>query len=123
MDNKEHLMCILDMGYGAIKERADFELSKIVENIIDPNTNATKTRTLTIQMKITPDTERQNLKVETVVKSKLEPTNPITTPMYIASDGNGEMCIVEMTPQLPGQISIDGGEQEQPGIIKLRKQA
>ena len=33
---------ILDMARGAIKERTDYEMAKIIDNILDVNTNATK---------------------------------------------------------------------------------
>ena len=119
MANQDEFKSILDMGFGAIKERADYALAEIVKNIVDPNTDARKARVLTIQMKITPDSERKNLKVDTTVKTKLEPTNPISTPLYIADDLENGLCAVEMTPQIPGQMSIDGSEQARPGVIKL----
>ena len=45
---------IIDMAHGAFKERADYEMAKILENILDPNTKAEKKRTLTIQMVFVP---------------------------------------------------------------------
>ena len=33
---------ILDMAHGAFKERTDYEMTKVIENILDPNTIATK---------------------------------------------------------------------------------
>lgn len=30
---------IIDMARGAIKERADYEMTRVVENILDPNTS------------------------------------------------------------------------------------
>ena len=32
---------IIDMARGAIKERVDYEMTRVVENILDPNTSAT----------------------------------------------------------------------------------
>lgn len=52
---------IIDMAHGAFKERADYEMAKILENILDPNTKAEKKRTLTIQMVFVPDSERQTV--------------------------------------------------------------
>lgn len=39
---------IIDMARGAIKERADYEMTRVVENILDPNTSATAARKITI---------------------------------------------------------------------------
>lgn len=33
---------ILDMGRGAFKERVDYEMQKVIDNILDLNTNAEK---------------------------------------------------------------------------------
>lgn len=33
---------ILDMAMGAIKERADYEMARIIDNILDPNTDPKK---------------------------------------------------------------------------------
>lgn len=39
---------IIDMARGAIKERVDYEMTRVVENILDPNTSATAARKITI---------------------------------------------------------------------------
>ena len=119
MDRKS----ILDMAMGAFKERADYEMSKVIENILDPNTRADKKRSITVVVELLPDSERQNLRISTVVKSKLEPTNPISTSLFITGNENGEPTIVEMVPQIPGQIGIDGTEQSDPVVLKLLKNA
>ncbi|MDP4117644.1 MAG: hypothetical protein Q8873_00425 [Bacillota bacterium] len=115
--------CILEMAMGAIQERADYEMAKIIDNILDVNTKAAKKRTLTITVDLIPDEERRQIRVNAVAKSKLEPTNPIATSLYLTGDSNGEMVAVEMVPQVPGQRAIDGSEQEQPKVLRLLKQA
>lgn len=39
--------------------------------------------------------------------------------LCITSDGNGEMVVAEMVPQIPGQMNMDGTQQEAPKILKL----
>lgn len=119
MDKKS----ILDMAMGAFKERADYEMSKIIDNITDPNTKADKKRSLTVTIDILPDAERQNLRITTTVKSKLEPTNPVSTALYITPDSNGDAMVVEMIPQIPGQMNMDSEEQSEPAILRLVKNA
>lgn len=41
---------ILDMAMGAIKERVDYEMGHIVDNILDPNTPPNKKRKLTLTL-------------------------------------------------------------------------
>ena len=114
---------ILDMAMGAFKERVDYEMAKVVDNILDPNTKAAKKRSLVLQVDIMPDDNRQHLAISTTVKSKLEPTNAVTTSLYITGDENGIPVAVEMVPQVPGQLNVYGEEQESPAILKLVKNA
>lgn len=40
MDREKMTTSILDMCMGAIKERVDYDAARVVENILDPNTDA-----------------------------------------------------------------------------------
>lgn len=117
--NERAQKSILQMARGAIQERADYEMSRLLDNILDPNTAATAQRTLTITLKLKPDDTRQNIAVNCVAKSTLAATNPVTTSLYVAD----EETIVEMVPQIPGQTAIDGPDQEAPPMLKLIKTA
>jgi hypothetical protein len=118
---EERKKSILAMAGGGIMERVDYEMTKLVENILDPNTKATAPRTLTLTIKIIPDDQRQVMAVQTVAKSTLATTNPIVTAMYLTQDENNQPCAVEMTKQNPGQIRLDGSEQEPPALLRLVK--
>ena len=50
---------ILEMARGALMERANYELERIVENILDPNTPAAKKRKLTVTLELLPDEDRR----------------------------------------------------------------
>ena len=103
-------------------ERVDYEMEKIVRNILDPNTKATGKRKITVVMELQPDEDRENIAVKFAVKSTPTPTNPSQTMLYIRSeDGTGEVKIAEMTPQIPGQYSLEGTEQEPPAVLRLIK--
>lgn len=115
MDKKS----ILEMSRGAIMERVDYEMGKVIDNILDPNTKANAKRKLTITLELVPDNERQQIVVQTTAKSTLVPTTPIITSLYVTGDGNGEMAVVEMVPQIPGQMGMDGGEQDSPKLLKF----
>ena len=54
-------------------------------------------------------------------KSTLAPTHPVATSLYVTGDENGEMVVAEMVPQIPGQLNLDGTQQEPPKILKLVK--
>lgn len=110
---------ILEMSRGAIMERVDYEMGKVIDNVLDPNTAAAKKRKLTITLELLPDDERRQIVVATQAKSTLVPTTPIITSLYVTSDAQGQMEVVEMVPQVPGQLGMDGVEQESPKLLKF----
>lgn len=111
---------LLDMASGGFKEVVDYEVSKVFDNIMDVNTKATAKRKVTVTMEFQPDDSRANVRVATVVKTSLATVNPVTTTLYVAGENStGEVQVVEMTPQIPGQTSMDAGEQPAPLILKL----
>ena len=123
MQIEEKEKSILEMGRGAIMERVDYEMAKVIKNILDENTKATGVRELTVKVKLTPDDKREVIKVDTITSSKLQPTNAIVTALYLGKDQNGAIGAIEMTPQLPGQMNFDGTEQEEPARLKMIKMA
>ncbi len=110
---------ILEMAGGGILERADYEVARIIENIADPNTKATEKRKLTLEITFAPDDSRQNIALHIVAKSKLSPTSPIVTSLFMCDDNEGGKTAYEMTPNIPGQMNIFGGVQEPPKILKI----
>jgi len=108
---------ILQMSRGAIMERADYEMSNLLDNILDANTSPTAKRKLTLTLELCPDANRETITVKCTAKSTPAPTNAVVTSLYVADQDN----IVEMTPQIGGQFTIDGGEQEPPASLKLIK--
>lgn len=103
----------------AIEERVDYEMDKVIQNILDPNTKATAKRKITLTIELTPDDERRTIGVSVTAKSTLAATNPVATALYVTSDGNGELVVAEMVPQVPGQMNMDGTQQEAPKLLKL----
>ena len=110
---------ILELCRGAMLERFDYEAEKVVDNILDVNTPATKPRSITLTLTLKPDDSRSQIFMETVVKAKIQPTNPISGSVAIIPDSNGEISLVEMLPQIPGQTNISGTEQGEPAVIQL----
>ena len=52
---------VLEMAMGAIAEITDYEVERVVANIMDPNTNATAKRKITITLTFAPDDYRQQI--------------------------------------------------------------
>lgn len=99
--NEEAKTSILQMARGAIQERIDYEMAKVIDNILDPNTSTQKKRKLTLTIELQPDDNRQTVFVNCTAKSS---TLPDESGIYIAvhhwrwrywrsgSRGNGAQC-------------------------------
>nr|DAW92449.1 MAG TPA: hypothetical protein [Caudoviricetes sp.] len=113
---------ILEMSMGAILERVDYEMGRVLDNILDPNTKPTGKRKITVSLELVPSADRRTITVLTTAKATLVPTDPVTTSLYITNQpSTGEMVVAEMVPQVPGQTALDGTEQAQPKILNFKR--
>jgi hypothetical protein len=111
---------ILEMARGAFLERVDYEMERVIDNILDPNTNATAKRKVSALLTFTPDAGRKNITIDFCVKPALVPTNTIRTTLYVAGESSdGAPRVVEMVPQIPGQLDMFRGEQEPQAILRI----
>ena len=113
MNEQNQRDSIMSMARGAFEERVDYEMDKVIQNILDPNTKATAKRKITLTIELTPDDERRTIGVSVTAKSTLAATNPVATALYVTS------VVAEMVPQVPGQMNMDGTQQEAPKLLKL----
>lgn len=115
---------ILEMARGALMERADYELTRIVENIMDINTPAIKPRKLTVTIDLRPDETRQMVVISATAKSTLVATTPIQSTFWMESDENGLPVMREALAESPDQTILpEVEEQAQPVIAMLGKAA
>lgn len=113
---------ILEAFHGALLEKADNELLRVLANIADINTSATKKRKITIELEFVPANDRKRVRVLASAKSKIEPTAPIETTLFTVSEVDQETGVVktqlhEVMDVPPGQINLDGVIAEQEIIL------
>lgn len=80
---------------GAAVERFGLLLQDVLNNIIDPNTDAKKTRSINLKFSVKPDETREFCSVEISSEAKLAPISPIKTQLFIGRDtrsGSGVAC-------------------------------
>lgn len=96
---------------GALLERVNMEIGKVLENIQDPNTDATKKRKVTITLDIEPNDRRELANVVSSVKSTLAPTTAVSASLMIGHDGR-QVIGRELKSSMPGQymVDVDSGE-------------
>lgn len=110
---------ILQMAKGAIQERVDYEVSRVIDNILDVNTKATEKRKVVLTIEMKPDEQRQVITMSATAKSTLAATTPIASSLVVTSDEDGKPMVAEIVPQVPGQMAIDGTVQEKPKLLQL----
>lgn len=119
---KINIKSILQMARGGIQELVDYEMGRVMDNILDANTKPTAKRKLTITLEFTPDDNRQMVAVASSVKSALATTNPVQTALYLSATDEGVVA-TEMTAQIPGQTGIFDAEQEPAPVLKVIRSA
>lgn len=103
-------LTLASMCGGGVQERINRCLAKISDNILDPNTEAKKKRTLTIQITFTPDEDdREDVSVDVATNVKLAPETGLSTQLWINKDfKSGEVSITEHAKgQIKGQLTLD----------------
>lgn len=119
MEERQKAQSILAMARGAISERVDYEMGRVIENIADPNTEAARPRVITLKLTLLPASDREMIYVKAEAQTKLQPTTAVQTTLGTAIDpSTGEMRFVEMTAQMPGQKLLFGDEEE-PNVLRV----
>lgn len=62
-----------DLMDGGLEERFNQELTKVWQNVYDPNTNPTAARKVVMEVKIVPNERRDSVQFHVNVSSKLAP--------------------------------------------------
>lgn len=122
--NERCVKSLVDMAAGQIRDKIDASVTKVLENIFDPSTSDIAKRQLTVTVDFVPLQERSLIHVSVATKEKLCPHKAVNTGLCVTSDGQfGEMVIVELVPEVSGQMDIDGTVTEEPVVLRLVKEA
>lgn len=112
---------------GALSERFNHELQKILENIADPNTDATKARKLTVTVTLNADEKRDVIFTKVVAKSTFVPSKQIESKLIMDLDNQGKVTGAELKSGIKGQTYLDdeGDIADDTGnkIINLKQQS
>lgn len=98
-----------ELARGALNERADVEVQRVLENINDKNTSWKKSRkvTLTLEFKAN-DENRDSVSVSIQAKSSIAPYSEVTTQLWLGKDNSGNIIAEEYVKgALPGQVVVD----------------
>lgn len=105
---------------GALTERFNYEMERVLNNVFDPNTNPKAKRQIQIVIDIVPNERRDAAEFKIDVKSKTAPPVAVAQTVFLAMDDHGNVTATEMTNQVPGQIDMNG-EVSIPRVIEFAK--
>ena len=109
------ILTLSNIANGAINERFQEELARVIKNIEDPNTDATAKRKITINVVLSPNATRDIVTAKFDTKSTLAPSYSIGTSMFVGREGEKTVCFEIGKDISPNQIVLDeGGEVKEP---------
>lgn len=105
--SEEKFVSLDTLAQGAAVEMFNDELSKVFENILDVNTKATATRSVTLTVTIKPDDDRtySNLVIE--AKSKVAPVKGVGLPIYVGKHAGKAVATERDTRQLEFSDNVE----------------
>ena len=104
-----------DLMDGGLEERFNQELTKVWQNVYDPNTNPTAARKVVMEVKIVPNERRDSVQFHVNVSSKLAPHVALTQTVMLSLGADGTITATERTEQVPGQLDMEGNEVNEKG--------
>ena len=107
------------MARGAIMEKVDVELDRVMQNIMDPNTPPKAKRRITLTLDFLPAENRARIDMKAHCKSALAPNIETSTAICITKGRQGELLVAELLPQIPGQLDVDGNEAPTPAFARI----
>lgn len=102
------LLNLNELAEGALQEKINTAMRKVLENMQDPNTPYKVKRGITVKIGFTQTESRGDAVLDVSVETKLAPSSPINTMMAIGKDlRSGEVYAEEYGKQVKGQMSLD----------------
>lgn len=93
---------------GEIVPRLNEALQKLAENVLDPSTNATATRRITLTISVKPDEQRDMASVELGIAVKSAPPKPAKTKVFINQNRDGSVSLTERDQRQPDIFDEEG---------------
>lgn len=120
---------------GAVQEKVDRALRAVADNILDPNTDPKKKRSITLKIVFQPnEDDREDVAVHVEVTKSLAPEAGVKTQLFIAKDlESGAMTVQEhQRGMIKGQLDFgdmetmygeeeDDGTDERGDVIDFRR--
>lgn len=103
---------------GALQEKFDDAMEKVLVNMTDPNTPWKIKRKITVEVTFEQNEDRDDSTVNVSVVPKLAPVKPVSTRMAIGKDlETGEVFAEEYGSQCRGQMTLDDYQEQRDQVV------
>ena len=103
---------------GALQEKFDDAMEKVLVNMMDPNTPWKNKRKIVVEVSFEQNEDRDDSTVNVSVVSKLAPVKPVSTRMAIGKDlETGQVFAEEYGSQCRGQMTLDDYQSQQDQVV------
>jgi hypothetical protein len=103
-------LTLANIGGGAAVEKFAEELDRVIENILDPNTEAKAKRKIVLEVCIAPNHERGFGAITISSVAKLAPTTAYATRAYFGRDADRHVCFEDNPRQLTIEDFVEQGK-------------
>ncbi len=112
------IVSLANLGKGAAVERFDDMLTQVLENVMDPNTNPTAKREVTLRVILQPNKDRSFCEVSVSCSGKLAPPINVQTNIFVGRDGKRVLA----TEHNPQQLNLElHSSAPAPNVTKFPK--
>ncbi|GGC88252.1 hypothetical protein [Enterococcus wangshanyuanii] len=108
----DNQVLLSEISEGGLQERFDYELKKVAENVMDPNTDIKKKRKITITIEVASDDFRDQLYFASEVKSTLAPREKVNSKVLIGIDNDGDVITNPLHSGERGQMFFDPNDSK-----------
>lgn len=106
-------MNLAELAGGAVAERFDLEMQKVLDNIMDPNTDSKKARKISLTLTFKTDENRDVAIVGIDAKTSLAPALIPSTKILMDRDGAGKVVGAELIQTtLFDEREVDGANHK-----------
>lgn len=110
---------LFEMAGGAFMAQLEYETGRVLQNIVDPSTDAKAKRKITVTFTILPNAERDRFGVSAEIKSAIAPASAVSTIVALGEE-DGSLVARELTAEVPGQTNaFDATVAEKPAALRF----
>ena len=103
---------------GALQEKFDDAMEKVLVNMMDPNTPWKNKRKIVVEVSFEQNEDRDDSTVNVSVVPKLAPVKPVSTRMAIGKDlETGQVFAEEYGSQCRGQMTLDDYQGQRDQVV------